>query len=156
MERMQRRGVTKMTALSYDSESPSQQHHTFETVQGVRQLTRKIADTLTGILPRSSRPRIAAGDAVTQTNLAPLKILHLLACVHRTQRSKYLVQARIEMVEIDREPFYLIRRQLNQLRNLTWSLLHLRTITGIHFTKLSQSARIVQWFDSHSHSSVCA
>jgi hypothetical protein len=71
---------------------------------------------------------------------APLKpTLHLLACMHRTQRRKCLLQDPIDLVSTDRALFCFMKRQLQRNRSRIRSTLAMRSVQGIFFVKVSRN-----------------
>jgi hypothetical protein len=141
-QQMERRGASRITTSAYDPESTKQQY-IFEPAQAARNITRGITEAFTGHLGRygiktqARRSEAVAKSTATHIDMPPLRMLHLLVCVHKTQRRKNLLQDRIESVESDQELFYLIRRQLSHLRSQVWAPLRMRALTGIHFTRVS-------------------
>jgi hypothetical protein len=141
---MHHRGARNVTASPYDPDS-SNERYIFEPIRLIRQIFRNVrgafggSEDLSDISTQASRVGIAAMSTTTRINMPPLRVLHLLACVHQTQRRKNLIQDRIDMVETDRELFCFIKRRLKQLHSHARTLLRFRTVTGIHFTKVSSS-----------------
>lgn len=77
---------------------------------------------------RAISPQLDRGPttrtAATFVNMPPLKVSHLLACIHQTQHRKLLIRDRVEMVMNDRELFYFIQGQLRKLHSQFRTALH--------------------------------
>jgi hypothetical protein len=97
----------------------------------------------TGCLPQHNVPNngIPSTSSTPETNAAaPLKpTLHLLACMHRNQRQKCLLQDPIDFVSTDRALFGFMKRQLQRNRSCIQSTLAMRSIQGIFFVKVSRN-----------------
>ena len=143
-ERMQRSGASKVTATTYNPGSPNQQYR-FDVARWIRSATKHVADAFMTILDarnsslQACSSRADVKTAATYINMPSLRVLHLLACMHQTQQRKRLVQERVDAIENDRELFCFIKTQLNSTRNSLWTILNMRTVTGIHFTKVCLS-----------------
>ena len=125
------------------SHTSAKRKYTFNTPNWMRMVAQSIRKTLSPPsdeqeLPRSNTPLGKSGVSKKKTTDDPMKTLHLLACVHETQQGTHLVQDRLEEMESDRELFNFIREQLSCTRSNRWKLFHLRTVIGIHFTKVKE------------------
>jgi hypothetical protein len=143
MQQMQRRGASQLTATLYDPH-PANERYNFQPIRTMKRFGQMLVRSLTWLrnlqdsAARSDYSDTATEDAATRINVPPLRILYLLACMHKTQRRKHLVQDRIETIERDRALFCFMGRQLNHLHSHAWTLLRFRTVIGIHFTKVSR------------------
>jgi len=79
------------------------------------------------------------------------KLLHLLACMRCSQLGKTLYQGCIDSIDTDRKLFYFLRQLFRDHRGQFKSLLSLKKVKGIHFTKLNLFAGGSVEVRQHSH-----
>jgi hypothetical protein len=145
MEQMAGSTGIKITANSYE-EGASNERYIFGPAIWARRIARSLARTLSndanpdGVSSQHSDPDTTGTSASVNIELPPVRNLLLLACRDEDQGGKSLRQDEIGLLDNDQRLFYLIRRQLSKTRNLSWSSLSLKTVTGIHFTKVSPTA----------------
>lgn len=86
--------------------------------------------------PDRSAPLTSSAPATnTPTNSTPR--LHLLACAHRTERRKCLLQDPIDSVSTDRALFCFMKQQIRCNNSRFRSILAMRSIQGMFFVKVS-------------------
>lgn len=81
----------------------------------------------------------ALSDTANNATAPNAATLHLLACAHKTQRQKFLLQDPLNSISTDRELFVLMRQQLKRSRTYTRSILatlSMRGIRGMYFVKV--------------------
>ncbi|XP_014557166.1 hypothetical protein COCVIDRAFT_69160, partial [Bipolaris victoriae FI3] len=84
--------------------------------------------------PHRSAPLTSSAPATnTSTNSTPR--LHLLACAHRTERRKCLLQDPIDSVSTDRALFCFMKQQIRCNNSRFRSILAMRSIQGMFFVK---------------------
>lgn len=139
-ERMQRSGARHITATPYDPNTPTQ-HYIYKPRQWLRSILMGLRTVFPRLRDTSPQPDTVPVTRATSAfvNMPPLKISYLLSCMHQTQRRRYLVQERVEMITNDRELFCFIQNQLRKLHSRLWTALHMRKVAGIHFTRVSTS-----------------
>ncbi len=147
-EKMSRSTGAKVTVTSYSTTSTNQ-NWTFKAPVWARRIASVFSSaqartsTSTVCLPQHNVPN--NGTPLTSSTLAtnaaaPLKpTLHLLACMHRTQRRKCLLQDPIDFVSTDRALFCFMKRQLQRNRSRIRSTLAMRSVQGIFFVKVSRN-----------------
>jgi hypothetical protein len=146
MEQMERSTGSKVTATSYDK-GVSKEQYIPGPIIWVRETARNLARAFSkdancnDMLPRHSGPDITETSPSVNIELPLVRELLLLACMHQSQGGQSLRQDSIGLIENDLQLFCFIREQLSRTRNVRWPSLSLKTVTGIHFTKVSQVAQ---------------
>lgn len=145
VERLQQSSSSKVTATSYSEDTANQQYAGW-LMNWVRAVTRKITNVLEqdrefcdDSTQQAGSDTITRSDAVS-IEMPPLRRLLLLACMHKLQGGKGLLQESIETIENDRHSFNFIRSQLRGVRGRPRAFFQSKVVTGIHFTKVSQLA----------------
>lgn len=150
---MSRSTGAKVTVVPYDSTSTNQ-NWTLKTPSWITKLTstsvsnQSRSTTPIGCLPQHNVPmQFPPSTSLISTSNAtvPSKpTIHLLACTHRTQRRKCLLQDPIDPVSTDRALFCFMKQQLQRSRSRIRSLLSMRSVQGMFFVKVcvSSSGRV--------------
>jgi hypothetical protein len=161
---MSRSTGAKVTVLSYNKSSTNQKWTLraptwLQKLHDISMFGQVRASSSTRSLPRhnvhdqcsSSTSSMPAPNAV-----APSKpTLHLLACTHRTQRRKCLLQDPIDCVATDRALFCFMKQQLRRSRSRIRSLLSMRSVQGMFFVKVGMSPSDVSCRADDVKSSAC-
>jgi hypothetical protein len=150
IEKMSRSTGAKVTVVPYNKTSNSQ-HWVLKAPSWLQKFTRtsntgqKRALGSTGCLPQHNTPNQSSSS--TSSTLAPSTTaptkpkLHLLACTHRTQRQKCLLQDSIDGVSTDQALFCFMKQQLQHSRSRIRSILSMRSVQGMFFVKVSVKLR---------------
>jgi hypothetical protein len=140
VDRMERTSGVKVTASSYRQYAGGQQYPMPRPDRWLKNGIAKTASAFTkpsrpSPLPQHSAPCVPiVGSSVTQ-NGSSLKVLHLMACIHRDSKRKYVKQDRIENVTTDRELLCFMRQKYVDQHRSTLRLLEIKQIKGIYFVK---------------------
>jgi hypothetical protein len=147
-EKMSRSTGAKVTVTSY-SKTSTNQNWFFKAPVWARKLAggsssaRARTSDSAGCLPQHNAPnqyRPSTSSMPATNPSAPWKpTLHLLACLHQTQRRKCLLQSPIDSVSTDRALFCFMKRQLQLNRNRIRSILAMRSVQGMFFVKVSHN-----------------
>jgi hypothetical protein len=143
---MERSTGGKITATSYDEQSSGERYIPGPTIW-IRETARSFArafskDANRNVLLRHSGPGTRVTPASVNIEIPPAPDLLLLTCVHQSQGGQSLRQDSIGAIENDRQLFCFIQEQLSHTSKVCWSSLSLKTVMGIHFTQVSQLARL--------------
>lgn len=141
VERMRQFTGSKVTATSY-TEGVSNQQYT----SGIVSWVRAVAKDIVSVFERNSdhsddASRHQDADTTAEPEAVSIEMpslpnLLLLACMHKTQGGKGLLQDDIGVIENDRQLFCRIQEQLARLRGPRQTSPPLMTVSGIHFTKV--------------------
>jgi hypothetical protein len=149
---MERSTGGKVTATFYDEQS-SRERYIPGPIIWVRETARSFARAFSKDANRNDilLPHRGPGTTLTPASvnieLPPVRNLLLLACVHQSQGGQSLRQDSIGTIENDRQLFCFIRQQLSHTLNARWPFLWLKTVMGIHFTQVSQLARLKRFLE---------
>jgi hypothetical protein len=143
---MSRSTGAKIEVTAY-SKFLTSQNWSFQSPAWIRNLAsnsssgRSRASKSAGCLPKHNArsqapPSIGSRPtAIAVSTVAP-STLHLLACAHRTQRRKCLLQDNISNVSTDQALFVFMKQQLQRNRSRIRSFLSMRTVQGMFFVKV--------------------
>lgn len=138
-ENMERSTGARVTTTAYRS-SKANQNYSFRLPSWLKRIANILSARpsqspgLSGGLPRHN-----TGSMAANSSSATQSVLHLLACIHRNQRRKCLVQDRLDAVTTDRELFHFMRNQIKRSRSAFRSLITMRDIQGMFFVKVRPS-----------------
>lgn len=99
------------------------------------------ASNSTGCLPQhnaqsQTAPTLGATPTAGSVSTVAPSTLHLLACAHRTQMRKCLLQDSISNVLTDQALFVFMKQQLQRNRSRIRSFLSMRSVRGMFFVKV--------------------
>lgn len=140
---MTRSTGAKVTISSYNTASANN-GWSFRAPMWIRQLTnlwstsRTGTSRFTGSLPHHNASNQSSNATSTvNTPIPPGSELFLLACAHKSQRQKHLLQDTINSVSTDQVLFLFLKQQLKRNQSRIRSLLSMRSVQGMYFVKVS-------------------
>lgn len=146
IDQMERSFGCRVTA-TFQDDGPAAENIVYGLIAWFRKAVRRLArlfskeTSLDNFLPRHNVTNTVATPAPGNVGLPSSRDLLLLACMHQKDGGQSLYQDDIGAIANDRQLFRFIRKQISSTATKRRSFLSLKTVTGIHFTKVSQQSR---------------